>query len=90
MTMPIERTYAVLATRIFLEKRFATSQDQSEKAEIQGLLRHFPTSADILHHAKIAEAYYPPLFEPMFGFQDETSPDRLRTAIAKDKELRSR
>lgn len=68
MTMPIERTRAVIQTREFLE---LLSQDQklpeSVRSEAFRLLRHFPKKTELILAGKL-EAAHPlgPVFSPVF------------------------
>lgn len=56
--MPVERTIAILSTRLFLHE---ISCDESLPLEVRysarGLLRHFPSAEEILQLAK-KEAYF--------------------------------
>lgn len=68
MTMPCERTRAVIHTRKFLEELSRDPvQTEAIRKSAVGLLRHYPSNSEILLVGKIQErcaeqSIYPPIF----------------------------
>lgn len=68
MTLPYERTRAVVQTREFLvELSRNTDLAEAIRNEAKRLLRHFPSKADVLQAGKIEEQAGRSIFEPIFS-----------------------
>ncbi len=86
MTMPIERTLAVIDARRYLWRKLSDAGlSESERLEIKALLRHYPRAKD-LHMASRADGK---MFGPVFGYdEDDTlSGRRLREAATADRKI---
>ncbi|UVJ41940.1 hypothetical protein NVV94_14680 [Pseudomonas sp. LS1212] len=68
MTLPYERTHAVVQTREFLvEVSRDTTLPESIRNEAQRLLRHYPSQDDGLLAGRIEEQAEGSIFEPIFS-----------------------
>ncbi|WP_082073228.1 BPSL0761 family protein [Pseudomonas sp. LFM046] len=57
MTLPYERTRAILQTRRFLEElELDTYQSEEMRSTATQLLRHFPSRGEVLLHGRIEES----------------------------------
>ena len=91
MSMPVERTIAVLSTRIFLHDISCNGSLPLEvRDHARGLLRHFPSAEDILLLAK-KEAYFQAQLstQRLFAMDHPDFAEQLRQLLDADKAIRS-
>lgn len=97
MTLPVERTRAVCATRAFLSRLLSPADTPRVPGGIRGeasaLLRHYPGDVDLFYAARGAPATWgpPPSLEEYGVAQAEAIPpllDALRLAVAECQQRR--
>lgn len=91
MSMPIERTIAVLSARVFLHDISCNASFPLEVREhARGLLRHFPSAEDILQLAR-KEAYFQvqQSTQRLFAVDHPDFAEQLRQLLDADKVIRT-
>lgn len=75
MTLPYERTWAVIETRRFLAELLANRRiPSSVREQARILLRHYPSASHVLHAGWQALADPNLVLEPIFDMSTDGSP----------------
>jgi hypothetical protein len=75
MTLPYERTWAVVETRRFLAEVLANRRiPSSVREQARTLLRHYPNPSDVFHAGWQALADPRLILEPVFDISTDGSP----------------
>ncbi|MBX9754359.1 MAG: hypothetical protein K2X80_06365 [Pseudomonadaceae bacterium] len=92
MSMPIERTLSIIATRRFLYD-LSLTEDVPENLRLQAtrLLRHYPSGVEVTNlgrrEAKVAETFT--WWSPMFAAEDKHDQAYLEELLQNDKLVRT-